>query len=226
MQDVTMALRGNIPVILTVPHDGRLTEFENEEFPIKKPKRQNDEGTFYVALKIYEDMFARFQKKPFVLFQKVERRRLTRCIRRDFYYRVLEDVRFCLDRWSRCYFIDIHAFANQLAIGNYDVVLGTNHRQTVYREFDRRFGLALGSRLFFDSNGSKCRLKVYVPDVRPKKGEKFCATKNFTLVRWIKNRESRVSALQMEIYKDWLMINQDTENLIKVLSSTIALTAV
>ncbi|MBU4422034.1 hypothetical protein KKB41_03715 [Patescibacteria group bacterium] len=224
MQPVTMAIKGNVPIIFTVPHDGGVVSFFNEEeLPIRRPERQNDEGTGYAVYQACDDMERRFKKRPFALFQKVERKRLTREIILSFYNRVLEDVRFCLNKWGRCYLFDFHAFQNQPEIGNYDIVLGTNHRQTTCINFDLQFGNNLGLWVLFDNNKQRCRLKVYVPDMSPREGERFVASKDFTLAKWMKDREPRVNALQMEIYKDWLMMDENTEIFIKVLSNAIAL---
>jgi len=224
MQSVTMATKGNVPIILTVPHDGGIIAFPGEEeLLIRRSERQNDEGAGYVAYQVCGDMERRFKKRPFALFQKVERKRLTREIILSFYNRVLEDVRFCLNKWGRCYLFDFHAFRNQPEIGNFDVILGTNHRQTTCMNFDLRFGNNLGLWVLFDNNDHQCKLRVYVPDVNPREGEKFAATKDFTLAKWMKDKEPRVNALQMEIYKDWLMMDENTEMLIKVLSNAIAL---
>ncbi len=226
MYNVTMAVRGNIPVVLTVPHDGGLISFNKEEIPIRRPERQNDAGTRYVAYQICNDMERRFDKRPFVLFQKVERQRLTREIILQFYKRVLQEVRFCLDKWVRCYLLDLHAFKNQPSIGDYDIVLGTDHRRTVCDRFDLFFGKNLEQWFFWDKDGRRRNLDVYIPGAEPKEGERFAATKDFTLVKWIKGREPRVSALQIEIFKDWLMIDHNTEMFIKTLSSNISLNTI
>ncbi|MFA5133428.1 MAG: hypothetical protein WC459_01325 [Patescibacteria group bacterium] len=189
--------KGNIPFIISVRDDGFITKIDKQDLPFAKRKRKNDTGTARLAatLKMMSKNFV-----PYFVFQQVKRDRLTNEIRQNFYKRTLILVYECLTKWNKCCLLDLHAFGTQIGLGQYDIIFGTDHRKTINNDFDTQLAKQLGGHL---SNITK-ELRIYVPEERVTREERFGATKVSTLTKWIKTNEPRVDAVQIEIYKDWL----------------------
>ena len=222
--NVSMAAFGNTPVILTVPHDGGLIGWEHKIFKIVREERTNDEGTVYLVMAIRRYMEEEHSKRPYTLFQEIERRRLDKHFVEKFYRRVLRDVIVCLGQWGRCYLFDIHGFADQLPGEDYDIIFGTDNRRTIIGNFDEKFAAFLGS-LVLSASGDR-KLRAFLPQQEPVPEQRFGATKNHTLVKWIKNREPRVSAMQVEVYRNWLMSDERTEVFARTFANAITVACI
>ncbi|PIR66616.1 MAG: hypothetical protein COU51_02765 [Parcubacteria group bacterium CG10_big_fil_rev_8_21_14_0_10_36_14] len=218
---------GNIPIVITVPHDGSLGRLITVDLPIRRPERQNDEGTLFLGADIRDCMKEKFGFRPYLIVQNVERRRLRRYIILNYYEKVLKCVKECLEKWGKCILFDLHAFQHQPVIGNFDIMLGTNHRQTVCGNIDLEFGRRLANWVLWGTEPFDRRnMYIYIPDGESRDGEKFCASKDFTLVKWIKNKEPRSSAIQLEIYKDWFISIDKLRRLAKIISFAIIATSI
>ena len=210
--------KGSIPVIITVAHGGGAKgALFFSELPVINPAREKNEGTVFLVwrmLSLLPDSC-----RPYTLHQGVERPRLTMEMVLDFYDEIILVMEEVFEKFGRCYLIDIHSFAHQPVFGTYDVIFGTNNRRTIARDFDSQFAAALQKAAFLQGvcNG----LKIYVPEDAPREGEKFGATKNMTLVKWVKDREPDVSAIQVEIYKDWFISLEIKVIIAKIFSDAI-----
>jgi len=196
LEQTAYLFRGNTPFIITICHDGFLTKLNGKELPFAKNKKENDRDTRKMAM-----LIRNFSSDciPNVICQQVERSRFTNEIRIYFYMKVLELAQYCLRTWGICYLIDLHAFGSQMG-GSYDLIFGTNHRGTVNNDFDNVFSKLLKKGTFFQTRN----LQIYIPQEIKMPSERFGATKDSTLVKWLSQREPGVNAIQVEIYKDWL----------------------
>jgi hypothetical protein len=89
--------------------------------------------------------------------------------------------------------IDLHGFSNQpTTLGEFDLILGTNHRQTVK-----------ASRVDQDLADFMTRLgyRAYLPAEKAQPGERFGATNENALVRRTAQLFPHVLSLQLEVEK-------------------------
>lgn len=196
---------GNIPVIITVRHDGFATHICGSKLPLVRDKDINDAGTAFLGFRAIR-RFAAWNEQPSFLYNKIARNRCSQEIWGIYYESVLREARRLLGVHGRCFVFDLHRFYKHPPVGRYDIFFGTDHRRTVNSELDQRFASEL-----FNQCWGECRAmwRVYLPDDEPKEGERFGATNPKTLVRWLKTEEPRVEAIQIEFYKS-LLENGDT----------------
>ncbi|MFH1193954.1 MAG: hypothetical protein V1661_03085 [bacterium] len=186
---------GSMPVIITARHDGHATVIGDEILPILRDQDINDHGTMLLGLMTRMEL----GKKPFLLLNKIARNRCTPEMFGIYYERALATARLCLEKWGKCFVFDLHRFYKYPPVGEYDIFLGTNHGQTAGGDFYKEFASLLTKEI-----KRKTEVKVYVPGKEPKDGERFGATREKTLVNWLRREEPRVEAIQVEFYKDFL----------------------
>lgn len=191
--DIVSEMSGDIPFILTVRDDGYFDTLDGKNIlPLAKHPRRNDTGTRKLGFWIVNGGPI---SHPFLMLQNIERKRMTNPVRLHFYGRILETAKKCLEKWGACHILDLHATERQPSFGKFDIIFGTDHRQTVSGDFDTKLAGLL------QETGT---LKVFVPGETPLSGEIFPASLHSTLVKWLKCAEPKVSAVQMEIHKSWL----------------------
>jgi hypothetical protein len=197
---------GSLPAIITVRHDGFATQIFGGELPLLRDKDINDRGTAFLGFRTLLRFIALGGRKPSFVYNKIARNRCSQEIWGIYYEEVLRCVRYHLSAHGQCVVFDLHRFYKRPPVGSYDIFLGTNHRQTISGDLDKKFAKAL-----FNNTWSECRAmpqiyipRIYVPDEKPKEGERFGATNPKTLVCWLKKEEPRVEAIQIEFYKDLL----------------------
>jgi hypothetical protein len=191
---------GSAPIIITVRHDGPATIIGDEILPKLRDKDTNDRGTMLLGLMILEEFALLRRGQPFLIMNKITRNRCTPEMFGMYYEDVLQTAQACLKRWEQCFVFDLHRFYKYPAVGKYDIFLGTNHRRTISGDVDETFARILIDRMW---HATGAMLKVYVPGKKIKDGERFGATRERTLVNWLKKEEPRVEAIQIEIYKDF-----------------------
>ena len=219
-REVAKKLEGNIPIILTVAHDGWKMSLSGHILELRRPERQNDIGTAELVRKVFCFLDREYSKRPYCFFQNIERKRLRREIIKTFYYEIFDCIRRCIRRYGCCYLLDMHCFREFPEIGNFDIIFGTNHRQTIDGDFDKIVASVIKESIFTDKNGYESRLAVYLPEEESKKGEKFAATKDFTLVKWQRDRLP-VNALQVEMHADLLKYREHIDELVKIFSAVV-----
>lgn len=199
LKRITEAIAGDVPIIITVRHDGQATVFGDEILP-ELGKGSNDRGTMILGLKTHGRYMRVYGKKPFLILNKIRRNRCSPEMWGEYYEEVLHAVRFCLHKYGKCFVFDLHRFYKYPAVGEYNVFLGTNHKQTMRDGTDKRFADILVDCMWHEE---RAMIRVYVPGKEGKAGERFMADRPKTLVNWLKREESRVEALQIEFYKDF-----------------------
>lgn len=197
-------IQGNIPIIYTIMHDGVLYSLGGEELPVIRGKRENDSETRNLALRI--SALSKKEAHPHFLFEEIDRIHLSKEIKNYFFEQVLLIARECLINYNRCLLIDIHAFKKQPKCGNYHIIFGTDHRNTIKGDIDIELAKTLSIIFKTLSHGSE--LSIFVPERTPagtkKDNERFGATCDFTLANWITKQEPRINAIQVEISNELL----------------------
>lgn len=185
---------GNIPVILTVPHDGSVTLFNGTELNYDKNSKKKDAHTSDLARSIYSLMDLASGAVPTVLIQRVRRQCMTPEIEGYFAHTAALSLQAMLKRHSSVLVLDLHGFSD-LDSNNRpaeDVIFGTRHRQTsAGSNADLLLAQHLTSRGYL----------VYIPSELPKPGERFDATPEHTLMTRLSSKGffPRAVGIQVEV---------------------------
>ena len=183
---------GTLPVLLTVPHDGTLHSLANVDLNHLLDSRPRDIAVRRVARDIFIHILKTSKKQPNLIIQRVHRSRITEQIQSYFEDKsvsMLEEI--AVDSKRAGLLLDLHGFTKQPSFGEYDLILGTNHRQTVGgTNADREFAGFMRQRGY----------EVYVPQETPVDGELYGATDPRTLVQKARQQgPGNVVGLQVEI---------------------------
>ncbi len=209
-EDVAAFEHGDVPIIVSSHHDGFETRMHGNELAVVR-QVENDDGINCLA-RVTADMMLRIHfVRPFFFSYKIRKDRSTVEMFEKYAQKVMEVSAKCLSVWGKCAVVDLHRFYKHPELPeeikeNYDIWFGTDHRKTVFGEFDRNLAAALKQtyRACFTQ-----AIKIYVPDENGKEWERFGATGKNTLILTKCLGDAffgaRFSAVQMEFYKDMIL---------------------
>ncbi len=150
--------RGNIPLILSVPHGG-INKFEDILLERKYGIKGTDKNTIKIALKLKESIKNYSQEKfktqitPSLIFSDVHRSRidfnrppneaypvdskLSKKIYNNFHENLKKLLFYNYQNWKISYLIDIHGFEKSKRPAGFmdvEIVIGTKNLQTIFPE--------------------------------------------------------------------------------------------
>lgn len=150
--------KGNIPLILSVPHGG-INKFEDILLERKDGKKGIDKNTIKIALKLKESIKNYSQEKfknqifPSLIFSNVHRSRidfnrppseaypadskLSEKIYNEFHENLKKLLFYNFQNWKVSYLIDIHGFKKSKRPPGFmdvEIVIGTRNLQTLFPE--------------------------------------------------------------------------------------------
>ncbi len=212
-QDVAVYVSGNAPVILCSHHDGQSETVLNgrAQLPVLRG-RHSDEGTQWLTRLIANIMRKSKCESPHLLIFGVKLQRSTDEMLDLYIAKVFSVICECLDHFGKCTIVDIHRFYKHPELtcdisSQYDIWFGTDHRQSVRHDFDKKLAAAVIDiyQMCFSQ-----KISIYVPGEKEKEGEKFGATGK-SAGRKILTKEisdtfcgQPINAIQAEFYIDHL----------------------
>lgn len=188
---------GTLPVLLSVPHDGRKVTVAGQRIMRLRGGIPGDRNVRYIASDICDSIEGTTGQRPSLIVDEIKRNR--RWATSPYYDgevigRVGEIVEHHQDTSPRRpLFLDLHGFSNQPFFGEYDLILGTKHRASVQSDVDRYFGEFMENRGY----------RVYVPGEEPREGELFTAEPAHTLTHQVSVAVPSVDCMQIEIHQDF-----------------------
>ncbi|MDD5043559.1 MAG: hypothetical protein PHD51_02710 [Patescibacteria group bacterium] len=194
---------GDIPLILSVPHDGHLTEIckNGQVVPLKRvaPNEKRDGGVKFIAWNIIKNVVERTGCCPYLLVQQVHRQYINESIRKLYYQKILERASDVHSRFGHCVVLDLHGFSKPGRFEDSDLVLGTMHRETVNPAHNLDRGLAFYLGLIGDYT-------IYLPNAIAFRGEMYDGTGQGypTVINYLnqefKKNGGRGNFIQIEIH--------------------------
>lgn len=170
--------RGTLPVLLSVPHDGTLDSIGGVPLALYSGSKPRDFAVRPVARDIFIHILRSSRKSPDLLIQRVHRSFISSQIQSYFENKVInflsEPTSSYRGEMGKVLLIDLHGFTKQPEFGEFDLILGTGHRQTVGESsVDYDFSSFMMDRGY----------RVYVPSEKPIPGELYPADRpSWTLV--------------------------------------------
>jgi len=190
---------GSLPLIITIPHDGDLSELDGVQLPYQSSQGKRDLAVRKIGYEIYHFMAERYGKTPIFINQLVHRRRMTPQITEFYNDIVMKTLKSSIYQ-KNLLFIDLHGCTKQPYFGTYDLIAGTAHRRTV-----KESTLDYDLEAFLTQRG----YKVYIPSVIPKEGEVWGATLERTLMqKMLRANLPHVVGMQIEIAR-WFRTPED-----------------
>ncbi len=125
---------GTLPILVTAPHEGRLTVVGNRQLVKNAHSVSRDGGSSYIARDIRAFLLAEGNEAPPVLVDNVSRAYRTPQTRAYFEgqtFRVLRAMRAVLATDAPLLHLDIHAFGPKPETDAFDLIFGTGHRHTL-----------------------------------------------------------------------------------------------
>jgi hypothetical protein len=183
---------GTLPVLITAPHNGWRKTLGDRTLPPIPHSKASDGATRFIAQDIHHFLGARDLPTPTVLIDAVHRRHRTPQTRASFEYKTYEAL--CTLRQQHIgpiVHLDLHGFSPHASTADYDLILGTAHRQTVG---NTNADVQLAN--FAASHG----YRTYVPKSEPAPGEVFSARSPATLVQRVASLAlGQTGSIQIEI---------------------------
>lgn len=181
---------GSLPIVITIPHDGDLSELGGVQLPYQLSQGKRDLAVRKIGYEIYNFMAMRFGKTPIFINQLVHRRRMTPQIAQFYDDTVIEVLKSSIYQ-KNLLFIDLHGCTKQPYFGTYDLIAGTDHRKTV-----KNSTLDYDIEAFLTQRG----YSIYIPSAIPKAGEVWGATLERTLMQKMLRADlPHVVGIQIEI---------------------------
>lgn len=186
--------QGELPVILSVRHDGYRKTVGGKLLPLRTDdQKRRDINTRFLAESIYKDIFEKKRKKVSLIINTVQRRYETD----EMIQRYDEAVKKLVtsSQTFPVLLLDIHGFSSKFSLGSYDMILGTDHRNSLgSSNIDTVFTVCMAERGY----------RVYCPSKEQVEGELFGATTMKTLVkRSTKWNIPNLISMQIEVYRDF-----------------------
>jgi hypothetical protein len=185
-----------MPVLLSVPHDGRKVTVAGQRIMRLRGGIPGDRNVRYIASDICDGIEGTTGQRPSLIVDEIKRNR--RWATSPYYDghvidRVAEIAEHHDASAQRPLFLDLHGFSNQPFFGEYDLILGTMHRASVKSDVDRLFGAFMSERGY----------NVYVPEEEPREGELFTAEPVHTLTHQVSLAVPAIDCMQVEIHHDF-----------------------
>lgn len=202
LRETVEILPGNLPVVLTVPHDGEVTTLGGLELPFDFSSRKRDLYTRDIAQRTSNYLESRSGgNTPVIITQTIRRECLSYVsgAEQNYSRTVVLALQAMLAKNAQVLHLDIHGFGDLGKSGraNQDIVLGTKHCETISKAQEDQ---ALARRL--RDNG----YEVVVPERVFYPWEKFTAEEPHTLMSVVSRAgffedtgPSRVIGMQIEI---------------------------
>ena len=198
LQDVLtkeLEIPGTMPVIITVPHDGRSTTIEGQGIMRIPGGTPGDRNVRFIAKDLCRFVEEEVGVRPTLLIDPIKRDRRWATIP-IFDAHVIDAVGRVAETFEGTttqspVLFDLHGFVNQPPFGHYDLILGTAHRKSTPSGIDVRFGDFMTDRGY----------AVYVPGETCIEGELFAAESPHTLTRKASQNFPTVDCIQVEIHQ-------------------------
>jgi N-formylglutamate amidohydrolase len=193
---------GNIPLVITVPHDGDEDALAGVALDEHEDKKR-DFNCAHVATEVYSQLPPGC--KPYILIQTIRRKRRTPQIIKYFEKRTLDLIRDLSVQHNILFHFDLHGFANQPHVPGapFDIILGTDHRASVKRSIiDKQFAK------YFTRLG----YAVYLPMNEIITGEKFVASDPSQSLSPKVAQETAQNVISMQVeLAPWLRFQEEHE---------------
>lgn len=229
--DVAIYYPGMMPLILCSHHDGQNAALNGAPL-LKLRERHNDEGTRDLSLRTTDIMERTRGKSPHLLIFDIRIQTSTNEMFNLYIAKVRAVIGDCLKCFGKCAVIDIHRFYKHPEFTcdirrEYDIWFGTDHRRSVYDDFDKRIAAAI-----IEAYKKFCsqEISIYVPEEKNKIGESFGATgktpERTILTKVISDTFANqpVNAIQAEFYIDHLRKGAPMVKMAIALANAIAQT--
>jgi hypothetical protein len=185
---------GELPVLLTVPHDGTIKAYDGKALTTNPRAKGRDTASSYIAKDIAGFLSLLDFEKPYLINQLTNRHYLTPQLETYFEeqtLRTLCDMSSSNNTRHPILHLDIHGFGGELPLGYADIILGTGHRTTIRgTDVDHYFADFMTSRGYV----------VYMPGDDYIEGEKFMADNPQTLIQRVGSLSlANVISMQIEI---------------------------
>ena len=204
--DFLCILEIDSPILLTIPHDGFNANDFDGFFERRSSKHvlEKDARAWHIARHInlngekpVANMVRGLLPRPMVDYNRsVLDGAFQDSALLSYYYiyhaQIKRLIKRSLAEYGRCLLLDIHGFVNQPDFGEFDVILGTQHRTTVVSDVDIEFAAFLRDKGY----------NVYLPTEGKIKSEKFGG--GFTVVKYSR---LGIDAMQVEIAKEFRVKN-------------------
>ena len=195
---------GNLPILLSVPHDGHMKEIIDEKVAVElsrvAPKEKRDGGVKYLAWEIAKVIGDSTGKYPSLVIQQIHRQYINNKIRNVYYQNVLQMASRLSKKHGEVFVLDLHGFSKESRFAVYDMVFGTLHRQTI-----NRFNyLDVGFCYYLGLEGE---YKIYLPNEIEFRGEMYTGNgkNNDTVIKHLSTKfqamEKSGDFIQIEIHK-------------------------
>ena len=195
-------LYGNCPIIITIPHDGDLKEFDGTHLAFVPENKRRDLHTKEIGLALRKEMEETYGLRPTLVIQQIHRRFMTQQIEGSFQNAVEESVANVTRQFSDVLLFDLHGFAERPVTlhfaasstpknVDFGIILGTHHRRSIRNNEDVELAKSLRLSGF----------TTYLPASHAIEGEIFTAEPPHTVLQTIRrmNTNRNVSAMQVEI---------------------------
>ncbi|HJP96570.1 MAG TPA: hypothetical protein VJ843_04325 [Candidatus Saccharimonadales bacterium] len=192
LQDAFVQLNGTLPVLITAPHNGWRRALGERDLPRAPHSKASDGATRFIAQDIHRFLQARDLPAPTILMDAVHRAHRTPQTRAFFEYKTYEALcNLRREHDGTVLHLDIHGFGNHPETQDYDLILGTAHRETV-GDSDVDHELASFTR----AHG----YRTYLPGTQPRPGEAYTAKSPATLVQRVAHLAlAQTASVQIEI---------------------------
>lgn len=172
LRSTLLVREGMLPIVLTVPHDGRFTRIGERILSpaegIVSNTEPRDLAVRAIARDVYLQILGSQQEAPNLIIELIEREYRTLEIQRYFEQtavRLLNKVIPLKDKPKLLF--DLHGFSVQPAFGKFDLILGTDHRKSVGdSNVDQQFAEFMRTKGY----------EVYLPTQEIVDGERFSAS--------------------------------------------------
>jgi len=191
---------GNLPVLISVPHDGRRTTIGHQYICPLPGGIPADKNVRFLARDICFRVKDSTTATPSLVIDEIQRSRrwATSSLFNDYVHHRVAQISEEFENASPKppLFLDLHGFVNQPPFGDYDLIIGTAHRRSLQSDVDVWFGQFMSGRGY----------NIYLPNEVPVNGELFAADSARTLTRKVSTEFPHVDCMQIEIFRDYRTI--------------------
>lgn len=197
--------KGTLPLLLSVPHDGHLTEIKRGglKIPLSKaaPDENRDSGVKYLAWQITRTLGDLTGRYPSLVIEQIHRQYINDKLRDKYYQNVLRMTNHLFGEYGEPPLaLDLHGFSKKSGFMVFDMVFGTLHRRSV----DKFNYPDVGLYYYLGLEGD---YRIYLPNEIEFRGEMYTGDKKngITVVKYLSDEFQAMGKpgnfIQIEIHK-------------------------